>query len=91
MFDLLLSYLNNSDWNAVSQWYLNHLDAGHLMLVWEQGKAFSHDDWMSIMLLMANLLILLFLVHLLIKSCRETAFYASRRLVDNQHLFIIKS
>ena len=71
-----LSYLNNIDWNAIFQWYISHIDAGSLIWTWEQGKLFSHDDWMSAMLLMANLLILLALVYLLIKRSRETKLRA---------------
>jgi len=62
-----LSYLNKIDLSAAFQWYLNHLDAGYLVWIWQQGKAFSSEDWMSTMLLITNLLVALYLVNLLIK------------------------
>lgn len=74
-----LSYLNNIDWSAAFQWYVNHSDAGYLIWAWEQGKAFTQDDWMSVMMLMANLLVLLSLVYLLIKKHQETLFRTSIR------------
>lgn len=70
-----LSYLNNIDWRAAFQWYLNHLDVAHLIWTWQQDKAFSDDDWMSIMVLVASYLVLLFLVNLIIKKYREIKFH----------------
>jgi len=69
-----LSYLNNIDWSAAFQWYLNHLDVVSLIWAWQQDKAFSDDEWMSIMVLVANLLVLLSLMNLLIKKHREVKF-----------------
>ena len=72
--NLFLSYLNNIDWSVAFQWYLNYLDAGYLIWTWEQGKVFSYNDWVSVMLLMVNFLVLLSLVNLFIKKHRESQF-----------------
>lgn len=72
----VLSYLSNIDWIAVFQWYFNHLDVGYLIRAWEQGITYSQDDWMSIMLLAAHLVVLLSLIGVLIKRYRETKFRA---------------
>ena len=68
----ILSYLSNIDWSAGFQWYLNNLDVGYLIWALEEGRAFTNEDWMSMMLLTANLVVLLALVYQLIKRYRET-------------------
>lgn len=72
----LMSYMTNIDWRAAFQWYLTHLDAGYLIWAWEQGRAFTHDDWLSFAVLWGHFLVLTALIYLLIKTHRETLFRA---------------
>ncbi|HKI62441.1 MAG TPA: hypothetical protein VKA31_09130 [Mariprofundaceae bacterium] len=72
----LLSHVSNIDWSAGFHWYIKHLDAGYLLLAWEQGKAFTQDDWLSFSVLWGHVFILFVLVYLLVKARRETQFFA---------------
>jgi len=80
------SYLSNINWNTAFQWYLTHLNSDHLIWAWEQGRAFSQNDWITIMLLAVHLVALLSLVYLLIKRYREIKFHA---WVEERRLQII--
>jgi len=57
--------------------YLNHLDAGYLFLLWKQGAPFTPQDWISVMLLVANLALVIALGYLLIKKQRRTTSRSS--------------
>lgn len=63
--------LENFDLSASIQWYLSHLDAGYLLLTSHQGKVFTQEDWLSTLLVLLNMLILLFLTHLLIREHKQ--------------------
>jgi len=52
--------------------YLNHLDIGYLFRLWQQGTPFTQHDWISVMLLLVNLVLVISLSYLLIKKHRKT-------------------
>ncbi|NWF37123.1 hypothetical protein [Mariprofundus sp. KV] len=76
-----LSSLGNINWSDGLQWYFNHLDAGYLLRVWVEGSAFTPEDWMSMLLLAANLVAAITLAYQLIKRVRgiETPLSATER------------
>lgn len=74
-----LSYLSSINWSDGLQWYFNHLDAGYLFMALEQGRAFTHEDWISIILLAVNLLATISLVYLFIKRDGQKRLHASRQ------------
>ncbi|MDX8403190.1 MAG: hypothetical protein R8K54_02130 [Mariprofundaceae bacterium] len=72
-----ISFLSNIamiDWNSVLQCYLDRLNITSLIQSWQQGNAFSQQDWQTFMVLNINIFILFSLVQLLIKVHRKSVF-----------------
>jgi hypothetical protein len=72
----LLSYLGHIRWHDDFQWYFSHLDMAHLIDSWQQGQAFTHEDWLSIAALGGTISVLLLLISLFALSRRNTLFRA---------------
>lgn len=69
------SYLSNIDWREIWQWYSTHISSEHLIRNWKHGDAFSANDWLTITLLTAHLLIVFVLIYQLIKRYRQAKFH----------------
>ncbi|NWF39096.1 hypothetical protein F3F96_08115 [Mariprofundus sp. NF] len=79
-----LSYLSSINWSDGLQWYFNHLDAGYLLRVWAEGGAFTHEDWMSVMLLSVNLIAAISLTYYLIRRDGQKKSHASNEVNHSQ-------
>lgn len=70
----VIEYLKNIDWAGAFQWYMTHLDANHLYMLWQHGKPFSQEEWITISLIAANLMVMGYFIHLLVKRMKEARF-----------------
>lgn len=75
----ILSFLSNINWSGAFQWYMNHLDMGYLIWLWREGRAFTQQDWVSLMLITANLIALMILSYLFINRFRKNRLNRTTR------------
>lgn len=82
-----VSFLSNINWSDLWQWYSNHISTDHLIRNWEGNALLTQNDWLTILLLIAHLLLLLGLGYSLINRHTQAKFHAlieSRRTLPTR-------
>jgi len=71
-----LSNLAMTNWRALLQWYLDHLNTSPLIQTLQQGDTLSNHDWYTLMVLNINILMLFFFIRLLLRIHQKSLFQA---------------
>jgi len=71
-----LSYLNMTNWRALLQWYIDHLNTSSLIQGLQQGSSLSNHDWYTFMVLNINILILFCLIRLFLRVHQQSLSHA---------------
>ncbi len=71
-----LSHLTMTNWRALLQCYVDHLNTSSLIQTLQQGNPLSTHDWYTFMVLNINILMLFCLIKLFIRIHQQSLFHA---------------